>query len=144
MRLKNIRQPATVRRLLPDGGIEVEAGFLRMQVPETEVEEILPPSGETSRPKNIQYNQGPAFETSYREINLLGRRAEEAVDSVDKFLDTAALAQVDRVTHHSAGHGMGILKKAVAELLQPNPHVAKFYVAPPEEGGTGATIVELK
>jgi DNA mismatch repair protein MutS2 len=39
---------------------------------------------------------------------------------------------------------MGILKRAMADLLKENPHVAKFYVAPPEEGGSGATIVELK
>jgi DNA mismatch repair protein MutS2 len=143
VRLKGIRQPATVRRLLSDGGLEVEAGFLRMQVPESEVEEILPATGEAVRAKSIQFNQGPTYETSYREINLIGHRAEEACDSVDKFLDTAALAQVDRV-RIIHGHGMGILKKAIAGLLQHNPHVAKFYVAPPEEGGAGATIVELK
>jgi DNA mismatch repair protein MutS2 len=143
VRLKGIRQPATVRRLLSDGGLEVEAGFLRMRVPESEVEEILPATGEAARVKNIQFNQGPTYETSYREINLIGRRAEEACDRVDKFLDTAALAQVDRV-RIIHGHGMGILKKAIAGLLQHNPHVAKFYVAPPEEGGAGATIVELK
>ena len=73
----------------------------------------------------------------------MGQRAAEACEQLDKFLDNAALAQVDRirVVH---GHGMGILKKAVAELLGGNPHVAKYYVAPPEEGGAGSTIVELK
>ena len=57
--------------------------------------------------------------------------------------DTVALAQVDRVriVH---GHGMGILKRAVGELLSKNPHVARYYVAPPEEGGSGSTIVEIK
>jgi DNA mismatch repair protein MutS2 len=39
---------------------------------------------------------------------------------------------------------MGILKKAVADLLKQNPHVARFYAAAQEEGGSGATIVELK
>ena len=65
------------------------------------------------------------------------------MEQVDKLLDSAALAQVERIriVH---GHGMGILKKAVADLLKQNPHVEKFYVAPPEEGGSGATIVELK
>jgi DNA mismatch repair protein MutS2 len=53
------------------------------------------------------------------------------------------MASVDRVriVH---GHGMGILKKAIGELLTVNPHVEKFYPATPAEGGTGATIVELK
>jgi DNA mismatch repair protein MutS2 len=62
---------------------------------------------------------------------------------VEKFLDSATLAQVDRVriVH---GHGMGILKKAVADVLKNSPYVEKFYSAPPEEGGSGATIAELK
>jgi DNA mismatch repair protein MutS2 len=46
-----------------------------------------------------------------------------------------------RIVH---GHGMGILKRAMAELLKDNPHVEKFYTAPPEQGGAGATVVELK
>ncbi len=74
---------------------------------------------------------------------MIGQRAEAAVEQVDKMLDNAALAQVERVriVH---GHGMGILKKAIADLLKQNPHVEKFYFAAPEQGGSGATIVELK
>lgn len=62
---------------------------------------------------------------------------------MDKFLDSACLASIDRVriVH---GHGMGILRKVIAELLATNPHVEKFYAASPGEGGTGATVVELK
>jgi len=142
VRLKGIRQPATVRRLLSDGGIEVEAGFLKIQVPESDIEEILP-AGVAEKPTNIRLRQGPSFDGSFREINLIGQRAEEACDVLDKFLDTVVLAQVERVriVH---GHGMGILKRAVADLLAHNPHVARYYVAPPEEGGSGSTIAELK
>jgi DNA mismatch repair protein MutS2 len=39
---------------------------------------------------------------------------------------------------------MGILKKVIGELLATNPHVEKYYPATPAEGGTGATVVELK
>jgi DNA mismatch repair protein MutS2 len=143
VRLKNIRQPATVRRITGGDMLEVEAGFLRMRVPASDVEEVLPASVAPARASGIAFHQGPSFETSYREVNLIGQRAEEACDKLEKFLDSAALGQVERVriVH---GHGMGILKRAVADLLKENPHVAKFYVAPPEEGGSGATIVELK
>ena len=143
VRLKGIRQPATVRRVLENGEIEVEVGYLKMRVPAADVEEVIPKLPAQARSKSITYNQGPEFAASVREINLIGHRAEEACDSVDKFLDTAAVAQAERVriVH---GHGMGILRKAIAELLARNPHVAKFYAARPEEGGTGATIVELK
>jgi len=143
VRLKGIRQPATVRRILADGSVEVDAGFMKMQVPDSDVEEILPATTAVAKPSGIRVREGPTFSGSYKEINLVGQRAEEACSLVDKFLDTAALAQVDRVriVH---GHGMGILKRAIAELLAENPHVEKFYLAPPEEGGSGATIVELK
>ena len=141
VRLKGIRQPATVRRLLAGDLLEVDAGFLKMQVSSSDVEEVLP-VGEGPA-KTVSFRQGPSFDGSYREINVIGQRAEAAVEQVDKMLDSAALAQVDRVriVH---GHGMGILKRAIADLLKENPHVEKFYFAPPEQGGSGATIVELK
>ena len=61
----------------------------------------------------------------------------------DKFLDAAYLNNHERIriVH---GTGMGILKRAMADLLADHPHVAKFYPAPPNEGGNGATVVELK
>ncbi|MEQ1883560.1 MAG: Smr/MutS family protein [Bryobacteraceae bacterium] len=148
VRLKNIRQPATVRKLHANGLIEVEAGFLKMQVSSSDIEEVLTTAAGPAKARlNVTFQQaerqGPSFAVSYREINLLGQRAEEACDNVDKFLDSAALAEVAqvRIVH---GHGFGVLKKAVAELLSRNPHVARFYPAPPEQGGTGATIAELK
>ena len=39
---------------------------------------------------------------------------------------------------------MGVLRKVVTELLASNPNVEKFYPATQNEGGTGATIAELK
>lgn len=142
VRLKGIRTPATVRRVLDNGGIEVEAGFMKLQVPESDVEEILAPAT-APKPSGIQLHKGPSFDGNFRELNLVGQRAEEACSVLDKFLDNVALADVERV-RIIHGHGMGILRRAVSDLLAQNPHVAKYYVAPPEEGGSGSTIVELK
>jgi DNA mismatch repair protein MutS2 len=144
VRLRDVREPATVRRLLKNGLFEVEAGFLRMQVPRADIVEVVnAKADDRSKLKNVHVEAGPSWDISYRELNIIGQRAEEAVEQVDKFLDSAALASVDRVriVH---GHGMGILKKAVGELLGRNPHVSRFYPAPPSEGGSGATIVELR
>jgi DNA mismatch repair protein MutS2 len=52
-----------------------------------------------------------------------------------------ATASRVRIVH---GHGMGVLKRMVAEMLGKHPHVARFYPAPQQEGGAGATIVELR
>ena len=145
IRLRGIREPARVRRKLSDDRLEVDAGLLKMQVSIDDVEEVLPAAAETARlPKNVSFQPaGPKWDVSYREINVIGKRAEEARDEVDKFLDSAAMASVDRVriVH---GHGMGILKRTIAELLSTNPHVEKYYPAAPAEGGAGATVVELK
>jgi len=144
VRLKGVREPARVRRKLPGGLLEVEAGLMKMQISTSDVEEVLPATPDSARlPKNISFEPGPRWDTSYREINIIGQRAEEAREKVDKFLDSASMASVDRVriVH---GHGMGILRRVIAELLATNPHVEKFYPAPPSEGGTGATVVELK
>ncbi len=143
VRLKDVREIATVRRFLKNGMLEVEAGFLKMQVPREDITEVVSKTEAARLPKNVRFEAGPRWDVSYRELNIIGQRAEEAVDQVDKFLDSAALASVNRVriVH---GHGMGVLKKAVGTLLGSNPHVSRFYPAPQAEGGAGATIVELR
>ncbi len=142
LRLRGIREPARFRRRLNDGSLEVEAGYLKMRVPDEDVLEILPETAAPVSARAITVRAaGPAREAS-REINVIGRRAEEACAEVDKFLDTAVMASLEqvRIVH---GHGMGVLKKAIAGLLGKHPHVKKFYPAPQQEGGTGATIVEI-
>jgi DNA mismatch repair protein MutS2 len=143
VRLRDVSQPATVRRILKNGAIEVEAGFLKMQVLPEDVVEVLSSAESNKLPRNVTLESGPRWDVSYKEINLIGRRAEEAVEELDKFLDSAALASVNRVriVH---GHGMGVLKRAVGEFLSRSPHIARFYPASQAEGGSGATIAELR
>ena len=144
VRLKGLSSPARVRRKLGEDRIEVEAGFLKMQVSIDDVLEVLPAAGESSKlPKNVSFQPAPALNPVFQEINVIGEHVEEALDRVEKFLDSAVMATASRVriVH---GHGMGILKKAIGELLKSSPHVEKFYQAPQNEGGAGATIVELK
>ncbi|HEX4228668.1 MAG TPA: Smr/MutS family protein [Bryobacteraceae bacterium] len=143
VKLRDVRGVATVRRILKNGLIEVEAGFLKMQVAREDIAEVVATGSEQRLPTNVRLEAGPSWDVSYRELNIIGQRAEEAIDRLDKFLDSAALASVDRVriVH---GHGMGILKRAVSEFLGASPHVARFYPATQSEGGAGATIVELR
>jgi DNA mismatch repair protein MutS2 len=145
VRLKDIRDPARVRRILGNGRIEVEAGFMKMQVATEDVIEVLPESASSKEklPRNVSYKPAPELAPVHQEINVIGRHAEEARDAIDEFLDRAVMATASRVriVH---GHGMGVLKKMVAELLSRHPHVARHYPAPQQEGGAGATIVELR
>ncbi|HXI24310.1 MAG TPA: Smr/MutS family protein, partial [Pyrinomonadaceae bacterium] len=77
------------------------------------------------------------------ELNLIGKKTDEAIDIVDKFLDQAFLSGATelRIIH---GHGTGALRKAIAEFLSEHPHVERFAAAPQDQGGTGATVVTLR
>jgi DNA mismatch repair protein MutS2 len=143
VRLSGVRAPARVRRLLDGGRIEVEAGFMKLQIPADDVLEVLPDAPGVSLPQKVSFDAAPLVSGAVEELNLIGQRAEEAIDHVEKFLDTAILADVTqvRIVH---GHGMGILRRAVAEYLAKHPNVAKSYPAEQNQGGAGATIVELK
>ncbi|HZG53320.1 MAG TPA: Smr/MutS family protein, partial [Pyrinomonadaceae bacterium] len=82
-------------------------------------------------------------EPAAAELNLIGRTTDEAVDAADKFLDEAFLnghVRV-RIIH---GHGTGALRRAIADFLRSHAHVESFAPAPPDQGGAGATLVELK
>ncbi len=144
VRLQGIREPARVRRQLAGGRWEVEAGFMKMQITADDVLDVLPESaGGATLPRNVSFRPAPELAPLHQEINVIGQRAEEARDHVDQFLDRAVMATASRVriVH---GHGMGILRKVLWELLAQHPHVEKYYQAPQQEGGAGATIVELK
>jgi DNA mismatch repair protein MutS2 len=144
VRLRNVRSPARVSRILPGGRLEVEAGWLRMQVEADDIEEVLNSAAvEPRRQPPMQLKASQPWDPPASEINVIGKRAEEAVEEVERFLDRAALANLARVriVH---GYGMGILRRSIAELLAHNPHVERFYAAPQSEGGAGATIAELK
>jgi DNA mismatch repair protein MutS2 len=82
-------------------------------------------------------------ENGRSELNVIGRTTDEAVDAVDKFLDEASLASLSqvRIIH---GHGTGALRRVITEMLKDHPHVARFTAAPQEQGGPGATLVELR
>jgi DNA mismatch repair protein MutS2 len=77
------------------------------------------------------------------ELNVIGHTTDEAVDAVDKFLDAAFMNSQGRlrIIH---GHGTGALRRAIADLLKGHPHVERFLAAPQDQGGSGATVVELK
>ncbi|HEY7388021.1 MAG TPA: Smr/MutS family protein [Bryobacteraceae bacterium] len=145
VRLRDVREPARVRRRLSGDRLEVEAGFMKMQVSIDDVIEVLPDAPERGGklPQGVSYKPAPALAPVYQEINLIGRHAEEARDAVDEFLDRAVMATASRVriVH---GFGMGVLRNVIHELLSHHPHVSRFYSAPQQEGGAGATIVELK
>lgn len=135
----NISTPGTVTGLLEGGLLEVAVGHLKIRVGKDEVKPATPGGKAVpdAKPAPAHNEEVP------EEFNVIGDTAEEARERVDKFLDQAFLSGRSRlrIIH---GHGKGILRKTLHEMFSHHPHVEKFYVATPREGGGGATIVELK
>ena len=77
------------------------------------------------------------------QLDLRGERYEDAMLMLDKYFDDVLLAGYQTITIIH-GHGTGALRQGVHKYLKQNKHVASFRFGGAGEGGTGATVVELK
>ncbi len=82
-------------------------------------------------------------ETTAMDLNVIGCTVDEAIARAERFLDESLLTD-QRVVRLIHGYGTGQLKRALTGFLQQHPLVARFATAPPEQGGGGVTVVELK
>jgi DNA mismatch repair protein MutS2 len=155
VRLRTFGQTGKVERVSgSEAEVRVGAVRLREKLANLELLERAPQTNEAARQSQLERMAAVAARSTQvrltesqhapdAELNLIGRTTDEAVAAVDKFLDEAylhSLARI-RIIH---GHGTGALRRAIAESLRGHPHVANFAPAPPDQGGAGATVVELK
>lgn len=77
------------------------------------------------------------------DLNVIGCSVDEALSRAERFLDESLLSD-QRTVRFIHGYGTGQLKRALAGFLQQHPLVAHVATAPPDQGGGGVTVVELK
>jgi DNA mismatch repair protein MutS2 len=155
VRLKSMNKIAVVQREVEKDVFEVALGPIKMRVKRDDIAEVLntaeirlneraDPLAAARRQKNVHVSVTSANTDDMRmEINLIGRTVDEATEELEKYLDRAFLAGLPRV-RIIHGHGAGILRRGVREFLKGHPHVATIAEAPQNEGGQGATLVELR
>ncbi len=118
-----------------------------MRVAREDIAEVVSKAAETpikaARAKGVSVLLERETENAPSEINVIGHTVDDATREVEKFVDRAFLAGLPRVriVH---GSGMGILRKALRQLLQQHPHVESVAEPPQNEGGAGATVAELR
>lgn len=76
-------------------------------------------------------------------LDLRGYRVEDALDSLEFYLDKASLSNISPV-YIIHGHGTGALKSAVRDFLSTSPYTASFRAGEDGEGGDGVSVVEIK
>jgi DNA mismatch repair protein MutS2 len=156
VRIKSMNKIAIVQREIEKDLFEVALGPIKMRVKRDELCEAQPfgqgseaakkadPLAAARKQKNVHVTVSSDSTDDMRmEINLIGRTVDEATGELEKYLDRAFLAGLPRV-RVIHGHGAGILRRGVREFLKAHPHVATFAEAPQNEGGQGATLVELR
>jgi DNA mismatch repair protein MutS2 len=154
--LKSMGKVAVVQREIEKDLFEVALGPIKMRVRRDECSappafggdsgqgKKADPLGAARRQKGVHVTVTSANTDALRsEINLIGRTVDEATDELEKYLDHAFLAGLPRV-RVIHGHGAGILRRGVREFLKSHPHVAGIEEAPQNEGGQGATLVDLR
>jgi DNA mismatch repair protein MutS2 len=147
VKLKSVGRPAVVSRRIDENHFEVEIGAMKMKVARDDIAEVLSRAGDppvkSARARGISISLEKENARVASEINVIGRTVDDATREVEKFVDRAFLAGLPRVrvVH---GSGMGILRKALRQYLQKHPHVESVTEPPQNEGGGGATVVELR
>jgi DNA mismatch repair protein MutS2 len=151
VKLKSTGRPARVVRMVDDTHFEVEMGAMKMKIARDDIAEVV--TSAQGRPADSPVKAARARGVSVSleneganvpsEINVIGWNVDDASREVEKFVDRAFLAGLPRV-RVIHGSGMGILRKALRQMLQQHPHVASVAEPPQNEGGGGATVVELR
>jgi DNA mismatch repair protein MutS2 len=147
VKLKLVGRPAVVARQIDDNHFEVEIGAMKMKIARDDIADVLVHASDSpikaARARGISVSLESENQSMPSEINVIGRTVDDATREVEKFVDRAFLAGLPRVrvVH---GSGMGILRKALRQYLQKHPHVESVTEPPQNEGGGGATVVELR
>ena len=156
IKLKSLGREARVTRVINTTGatknFEVAVGTMKMRVAQSDIAEVTSVVAVSSGQSNLEAARrrgGITIQTTSdsdyvpMEINVIGRTADEAEEEVSRYLDQAFLAGLPhiRIVH---GTGMGILRRTLREFLRNHPQVVNVTEPPYNQGGQGATEVELR
>jgi DNA mismatch repair protein MutS2 len=149
VKLKSMGRAGVVKKKIDDNHFEVEIGSMKMRIAREDIAEVIarvsdsPVQAARARGIRVSLENDTSDLNTPTEINVIGQNVDDATREVEKFVDRAFLAGMPkvRIVH---GSGMGILRKALRQYLQKHPHVATVTEPPQNEGGGGATVVELR
>lgn len=133
-------QTGTITKKLSDHDYEVQMGIMKVKVSDRDVEKIDAPKKQTP---HVRATSALRRSNARSELDLRGQRYDEAMTNLDRYFDSVLLAGLDVVTIIH-GIGTGAIRTGVWQYLRSNRHVKSFNYAPANQGGNGATIVQLK
>lgn len=127
------------------GDVQVQLGNMKMNINVSNLQKVSNTQTDTKKTSinstsNVKVNRTKSVKM---EINVIGQTVEEAIFSIDKFLDDCALSKLHSI-YIIHGKGTGKLRQGIHNFLKGHPHVKSFRLGTFGEGEMGVTVVELK
>ena len=144
--LKELNQVVTILGI-PDkhGKVPVLMGNIKTQIKKDKLaafDKKYEKKPNTYKPGSLEAFTLKKYSVS-NTLDIRGYRVEDALDTLEGWLDEASLANISPVTVIH-GHGTGALKSAVRDFLSTSPYVASFRAGNNSEGGDGVSVIEIK
>ncbi len=139
VKITKMNQEGDVIQILNNHMINVSVSGLTIKLHEDDVV-YMHPKTKVKKVKKEAMRKSTIKKTGSYEVNVIGKRFEEAMSIVDKFLDDALVMGYPhvRIVH---GMGTGVLRNGIRKMLERNRHVVSYRDGGPNEGGLGATLV---
>ena len=144
--LKELNQVVTILGI-PDkhGKVPVLMGNIKTQIKKDKLaafDKKYEKKPNTYKPGSLEAFTLKKYSVS-NTLDIRGYRVEDALDTLEGWLDEASLANISPVTVIH-GHGTGALKSAIRDFLSTSPYVASFRAGNNSEGGDGVSVIEIK
>ena len=150
VRVRSIQMEGVIASI-GENDVEIQVGNLRVRARLSDLQRKGDPeevaaeasSGKTTLTSAALKTSSPYYTSPGMEIDLRGQRAEDAVDALDRYLESAFLANLPfvRVIH---GKGTGRLRLVIREALSASGHVKSWENGTEKEGGEGVTVAHLR
>lgn len=139
IKLLTVNQEGTVLEKISDDEYRVQVGIMKVKAKRTDLQLIEKPQKLAENPmatvKGKSYHVSP-------ELDLRGERYEDALETLDKYIDDALLAGYQHVSIIH-GKGTGALRKGVKTFAEKHERITDFRTGTAEEGGSGVTVLTL-
>ncbi len=154
VRVRSIKADGVITAV-GESDVEVQVGNLRVRArlgdllrqgeeepPKTLESKPAAPTGKTTLSSAAIHSATPYYDSPGMEIDLRGQRAEDALDMLSRYLESAYLAGLPfvRIIH---GKGTGRLRQVIREAMAGSPHVKRWENGADKEGGDGVTVAHL-
>ena len=132
-------QRATVLEI-SENTLQIKMGAMKLNIKKKEVRKI---DSEPEVAKRYVSTSSVSSKKVGIDINVIGLNTEEAIREIENYMDKVILQGYDTFTIIH-GLGSGILRKNIGEYLKNNRYVASYRTGGQNEGGMGATVVEMR